>query len=128
MLLLSAVFIGLGYGTFIPSAQAIAVKVSPRNRMGLATSTFFIFADFGAGFGPFLLGFLIPVIGFSNLYILMAIVVLADVILYYFLHGRKKRECSVITRRNLKENTIISGFHIFSLKKTTNFSFVDEGE
>lgn len=88
MLLLSAVFIGLGYGTFLPSAQAIAAKVSPRERMGLATSTFFMFADFGAGFGPFLLGFLIPVIGYSNLYVLMAIVVLADAILYYFLHGR----------------------------------------
>ncbi|MGG4038658.1 MFS transporter [Heyndrickxia ginsengihumi] len=90
MLLLSAVFIGLGFGTFIPSAQAIAVKVSPRNRMGLATSTFFMFADFGAGFGPFLLGFLIPSIGFTNLYVIMAIVVLAAVVLYYFLHGRNK--------------------------------------
>jgi len=90
MLLLSAVFIGLGFGTFIPSAQAIAVKVSPRNRMGLATSTFFMFADFGAGFGPFLLGFLVPVIGFTNLYASMAILVLADAVLYYFLHGRNK--------------------------------------
>ncbi|MGV3465373.1 MAG: MFS transporter [Heyndrickxia sp.] len=90
ILLLSAVFIGLGYGSFIPSAQAIAVTVAPRNRMGLATSTFFMFADFGAGFGPFIIGFLIPSFGFSNLYVLMAIIVLADVILYYFLHGRKK--------------------------------------
>ncbi|MBT2657918.1 MFS transporter [Bacillus sp. ISL-18] len=90
MLLFSAVFIGLAYGTFIPSGQAIAVKVSPRNRMGLATSTFFIFADFGGGFGPFLIGLLIPVYGFSNLYIMMAIVILADVILYYFLHGKTK--------------------------------------
>ncbi|MFB6467428.1 MFS transporter [Cytobacillus sp. Hz8] len=90
MLLLSAVFIGPGYGTYLSSAQAIAVKVSPHDRMGLATSTFFMFADFGAGFGPFLLGLLIPVIGFSNLYVIMAIVVLAAAILYYFLHGRNK--------------------------------------
>jgi len=90
MLLLSAVFIGIGYGSFIPSAQAIAVKVAPRNRMGLATSTFFMFADFGAGFGPFLIGFLIPVLGFTNLYIMMAVVVLAATVLYYFVHGRKK--------------------------------------
>jgi hydrogenase/urease accessory protein HupE len=58
--------------------------------MGLATSTFFMFADFGAGFGPFLIGFLIPVLGFTNLYIMMAVVVLAATVLYYFVHGRKK--------------------------------------
>lgn len=96
MLLLSAVFIGIGYGSFMPSAQAIAVKEAPRDRMGLATSTFFIFADFGGGFGPFIIGFLIPSLGFSNLYILMAIVILADVILYYFLHGRKKEKVTAI--------------------------------
>lgn len=96
MLLLSAVLIGVGYGSFIPSAQAIAVKVAPRERMGLATSTFFMFADFGAGFGPFIIGFLIPSLGFSNLYIVMAVIVLADMILYHFLHGRKKSNRTTI--------------------------------
>jgi MFS family permease len=91
-LLISAVLVGVGYGSFIPSAQAIAVKAAPRDRMGLATSTFFMFADFGAGFGPFIIGFLIPVLGFKNLYIAMAIVVLADIAIYYFLQGRKKRK------------------------------------
>ncbi len=90
MLLLSGAFIGIGYGTFITSAQAIAVKASPKSRIGLATSTFFMFADFGAGFGPFLLGFLIPLTGYRNLYETMAIVVVAATVLYYFLHGRKK--------------------------------------
>ncbi|SDL96014.1 MFS transporter [Bacillus sp. OK048] len=102
MLLLSAVFIGLGHGTFSPSAQAIAVKVSPRNRMGLATSTYFIFADIGAGFGPFLFGFLIPIIGFKNLYVIMAIVVLASAILYYFLHGRNKDYVKLLQEENSK--------------------------
>ncbi|MGG3279965.1 MFS transporter [Paenibacillus solani] len=91
-LLISAVLVGVGYGSFIPSAQAIAVKAAPRDRMGLATSTFFMFADFGAGFGPFIIGFLIPVLGFKNLYIAMAIVVLADIAIYYLLQGRKKRK------------------------------------
>jgi len=90
MLLMSAAIIGLGYGTYVPCAQAIAVKVSPRHRMGLATSTFFMFTDLGVGFGPFFLGILIPLLGFSNLYVAMALLVLADAILYYFLHGRKR--------------------------------------
>lgn len=89
MLLISAVFIGIGYGTIIPSAQAIAVQQSPKDKVGLATSTFFMFADFGAGIGPFILGVIIPYVGYSNLYLIMALVVLASVLLYYSLHGRK---------------------------------------
>lgn len=88
-LLLAGGFIGLGYGTFLSSAQAITVKVSPRHRMGLATSTFFSFIDLGIGVGPFFLGFMIPVTGFRGLYVCAAIVVFACTILYYFLHGRK---------------------------------------
>ena len=32
--------------------QAIAIKLTPPERMGLATSTFFIFLDAGLGLGP----------------------------------------------------------------------------
>ncbi|WP_094605922.1 Staphylopine export protein [Sporomusa silvacetica DSM 10669] len=91
-LLLAGGIIGLGYGTFLSSAQAITVKVSPRHRMGLATSTFFSFIDLGIGVGPFFLGFMIPVTGFRGLYACAAIVVFACTILYYFLHGRKAAE------------------------------------
>lgn len=49
LILLAGIFVGLGYGTFSASGQAIAVKVSPKNRIGLATSTFFIFLDAGVG-------------------------------------------------------------------------------
>jgi MFS family permease len=91
-LLLAGVFVGLGYGTFLSSAQAIAIKVSPRNSMGLATSTFFSFIDGGVGIGPFLLGFMIPVTGFRRMYLYMAIVVFACSFLYYFLHGKKAEQ------------------------------------
>jgi MFS family permease len=92
LLLLAGALVGLGYGTFLSSAQAICVKVSPRHRMGLATSTFFSFIDGGVGVGPFLLGFMIPVIGLRGLYEVMAIIVVACIFLYYFLHGRKAKE------------------------------------
>lgn len=89
-LFLAAIFVGIGYGTFISSAQAIAVKVSPRHRMGLATSTYFIFLDIGIGMGPFLLGFLIPSLGFRGVYLLAAIVVFLCIFFYFLLHGRKE--------------------------------------
>jgi MFS family permease len=88
-LLLAGALVGLGYGTFLSSAQALSVKVSPPHRMGLATSTFFSFIDGGVGIGPLLLGFLIPVTGFRGLYVSAAIIVFACIFLYYFVHGRK---------------------------------------
>lgn len=88
LLLISAVFIGIGYGTIVPSAQAIAVQQSPKKNIGLATSTFFMFADFGAGIGPFVLGIIIPLVGYRFLYIIMGILVLVSIGLYYLLHGK----------------------------------------
>ncbi|WP_152655750.1 MFS transporter [Oceanobacillus sp. CFH 90083] len=88
-LLLAGVFIGLGFGNMQSCTQAIAVKLTPAHRMGLATSTFFIFLDGGLGFGPYLLGFIAPVIGYSTLYIVLGVAVLATAGLYTILHGRR---------------------------------------
>jgi len=88
-LLLAGVIIGLGYGNFTSSAQAISIKGLPPHRLGLATSTFFIFVDLGFGVGPYLLGSLAPFTGYRGLYLMMAIVILATIPLYYFLYGRK---------------------------------------
>src|SRR5699024_3377264 len=88
-ILIAGIFVGFGYGTFMSSAQAIAIKESPKHRIGLATSTYYIFLDVGIGIGPFLVGIIVSAIGFLRLYIIMAVVVLASSGLYYFLHGRK---------------------------------------
>ncbi|MDQ0221012.1 MFS transporter [Peribacillus cavernae] len=90
-LLASGILIGLGFGNMQSITQAIAVKLTPPDRMGLATSTFFISLDAGLGFGPYLLGFIIPITGYSALYVMMGIVVLTTSVLYYFLHGKKER-------------------------------------
>lgn len=90
-LLVSSIFIGLGYGTLIPSFQAIAVQASPKDKIGLATSTFYMLADLGAGFAPFILGLLIPFVGYRNLYWLMGVLIILVCILYYFLHGNKQK-------------------------------------
>ena len=93
-LLAAGALTGLGYGTFSSSAQALSIKVSPKHRIGLATSTFYIFLDGGIGFGPFLLGFLIRLIGFRNMYLIMGGTSIASMILYYFLHAGKKSKGS----------------------------------
>lgn len=88
-LLIAGALVGLGYGTLTSSGQAIAIKVSPKERVGLATSTWFIFFDGGVGVGPSILGFIIPFIGYRGLYLTMAIILFAGLLLYYLLHGRK---------------------------------------
>ncbi|WP_243712989.1 MFS transporter [Macrococcus carouselicus] len=89
LLLVSAIFIGLGYGNIQSIAQAVAIKVTDPHKIGLATSTYFIFLDFSLGFGPYGLGYLIPSVGMHGLYRLMSVLALIGLVLYYFLHGRK---------------------------------------
>ncbi|HWK23345.1 MAG TPA: MFS transporter [Ureibacillus sp.] len=96
-LLLAAVFIGAGFGTFMSCAQAICVKVSPKHRIAVATSTFFVFIDGGIGVGPFLLGFLIPNVGYQGMYVTAAILVVVCLGLYYFTHGRKEQRVRKVT-------------------------------
>jgi len=90
-LLAAGFLIGLGFGNMQSSSQAIAIKLTPPHRMGMATSTFFIMLDAGLGFGPYILGFIIPVTGYSTLYVILGALVIATSVLYYFLHGKKER-------------------------------------
>lgn len=86
--LFSGALIGLGFGNFQSIAQAVAVRMAPPHKAGQATSTFFIFLDLGIGFAPYLLGKLIPYVGYSGLYLVTAATTTISLILYYFLHGR----------------------------------------
>ncbi|MFJ7931385.1 MFS transporter [Peribacillus sp. NPDC096448] len=90
-LLAAGFLIGLGFGNMQSSSQAIAVNLTPPHRMGMATSTFFIMLDAGLGFGPYILGFIIPVTGYSTLYVILGVLVILTSVLYYFLHGKKER-------------------------------------
>lgn len=88
-LLLAGAIIGLGYGNFVSCGQAIAIKEVPPHRLGLATATYFMLLDLGIGIGPYLLGSLVPFLGYRGLYSIMSVMILATIPLYYFLHGRK---------------------------------------
>jgi len=82
-------FVALGYGTLFSCCQAIAVKNSPRHRVGLATSTYYIAMDAGSGIGPILIGIIVPLAGYRGMYMTMAVIVFLSILLYYFVHGRK---------------------------------------
>ncbi len=88
VLLLAAAAMGLGFGAIQSGGRTITAKITPPHRMGLATSTFFVFGDIGMGIGPLLCGLVIPFAGYRGMYAAMAIVAAASLALYYALHGR----------------------------------------
>lgn len=91
MILVAAALFGLGWGNFNSTAQTLAIKFTVPNRIGLATATYFIFIDLGMGLGPFILGYLIPNVGFRMLYVVSAVIALLCIPLYHVLYGHKDK-------------------------------------
>ena len=113
LVLLSAVFVGLGYGTFMSNGQAVTVKIVPVHRIGVATSTYFIALDMGLGFGPYILGAVKEVVGYTSMFHVTVVVALLALVAYYLLYGRyvgTERDLSLKARaeeeeiRNRKQN------------------------
>lgn len=90
VLLIAGALIGAGYGTYMSSSQTVAIQSAPAHRVGLATSTFFILTDIGLGIGPFLLGFVVPIIGYSGMYILLGILAIICLPLHHLFFGKKQ--------------------------------------
>lgn len=89
--LVAAVVLGLGYGGLSPCLQAIVVRVSPRERLALAVSTFFTIFDIGIGFGPVVLGAILSASGFSEMYVACAVIGGFSAVVYFLVHGRRQR-------------------------------------
>ena len=88
MLLLSGFTLGVGFGNFQSVGQAVSLSLVSRSRFAQATTTFFIFFDFGIGLGPYLFGFLVPIIGYSGMYLTLSGTVICALAIYYILHGK----------------------------------------
>ncbi|WP_340372931.1 MFS transporter [Peribacillus sp. FSL E2-0218] len=93
--LVASAFVGLGYGNFQSCTQSLAIKVTPRERIGLATSTYLVFLELGIGFGPFILGCLVPLIGYRGMYLSLAGLIIMGIPIYHVLHGRKDKDVLV---------------------------------
>lgn len=87
ILLFSAGLLGLGYGNIQSVCQTLAVKSASLERMGFATSTYFIFLDAGLGFGPYFIGIALDYISYTSLYLYSAVAACVCLLIYYVLHG-----------------------------------------
>ncbi|GKV68683.1 MFS transporter [Sporosarcina sp. NCCP-2716] len=90
MLLVAGAVIGFGFGNFQSCAQAIALFGVPIKRIGIATSTFYIFLDFGFGFGPYVLGGVATAYGYRELYLILSGLIVAALVLYLLIARNKK--------------------------------------
>lgn len=88
MLLLSGALIGLGYGTLLPSFQTLAIEAADKHRSGYATGTFFAFYDTGIAIGAVALGVMASALGYSKLYLALAIFVLLIGVYYKWISVR----------------------------------------
>lgn len=86
--ILSGALVGLGYGSIMPAAQAIAVRMVPLHEMGAGISTLFLLLDVGIGFGPILLGELVGATSYSAMYWMLAALTVISVAVYFAVHGR----------------------------------------
>lgn len=101
--LLSGALIGIGYGTVLSYLQTIAVQESPKDKKGLATSTFFIFMDLAHGIGSYVIGLLVSSFSFRMVYSIVALIILLSATVFYFVHGKKIKRLSQQHQLNVAE-------------------------
>lgn len=82
VLWLSAVLIGIGYGTLFPCLQTVAIQSVPKQRIGHAISTYFTLFDLGLAVGSVIMGVLIAYWGYAATYLFCALMTLVTLMVY----------------------------------------------
>ena len=87
--ILVAVINAFGQGCSFSAGQAITARNLPPHRLSIASSTYFTLGDVGFSVGPVLFGLLVPIVGYSGMYLVAAGVMVLTTVIYFFAHGRK---------------------------------------
>lgn len=89
-LLISAALAGFGIGCTQSTVQTAIVRITPKNELGRANSTFFMSMDLGSGIGPVIIGLFIPLVGYTAIYLALAVLALVACLVYHMAYGRKQ--------------------------------------
>ncbi|MGQ8974647.1 MFS transporter [Acinetobacter schindleri] len=95
MLWLSAVFIGIGYGSLFPCLQTLAIQAVEKQRMGHAISTFFTLFDLGLAVGSVMMGIFIAHWGYETTYMLCAMIVILTLLVYRYTISKKRTKVAI---------------------------------
>lgn len=68
--LIAGGFIGLGYGSLVPSLQTLAIQSTSIERSGYATATFYTFFDGGIALGSYIFGIIAAAHGYHSIYLI----------------------------------------------------------
>ena len=92
LILAAAVFKALGQGGGQIALQSACIKKVDACKVGIATSTYYIGADIGQGFGPILGGKISALFNYQTMFFCMAVLMLAGMVLFsiYQVRSRKK--------------------------------------
>jgi len=92
LILTAAVIIAFAQGSAQPTIQAECIRLLPENKSGIATSTYYIGADIGQGFGPMLAGVIASTWNYKVMFTVCSCVFIVSLLLYWvrvrFFSGR----------------------------------------
>ncbi len=89
MFMISSILIGYAISSIYSVAQAIIIRRATVQKYGVASSTYTSLVDMGSGFGPMLLGIILPITGFSTMYVICAAIGFVCMFAYWGVHGHK---------------------------------------
>lgn len=69
-LFISSILVGVGYGGVAPATLTAVLERAGESRIPAANSTYYVFSDAGMGIGSSLIGILIPLAGYSNMFLI----------------------------------------------------------
>ncbi|MGB6094148.1 MAG: MFS transporter [Moheibacter sp.] len=87
----SALMIGIGYGTLFPALQTIYINMAPASKRGTANSTYLTGFDLGIGLGMLLGAYIAQYTGFSNMFLISGGLCLLAILIYH-LNSKKVYE------------------------------------
>lgn len=89
--LISAVFIGAGYGTLTTSFQSLCIQSTTSERTGYATATYFTLFDVGIALGSYVLGIIAVTLSYAAVYYLSALILVIVLAVYMLFFVPNKR-------------------------------------
>ena len=83
MVLLAAVFYGIGFGTVQPIFNTMVLRMSPKHRKGAANATYYATMDMGFGLGAFAWGVVSQYFSFTAVFMICSLLILFSIYLYF---------------------------------------------
>ncbi|CUH95122.1 putative membrane protein [Propionispora sp. 2/2-37] len=96
LFILSALFLGIGFGIIHSSSIALAINKVDASRRGVVNGTVLTAFDLGFGIGSVLLGVLANYAGLKIMYLTSGLMVLIPFSIFYVTHMLKNKEAEVI--------------------------------